>query len=280
VRADPATMPRVGTVGERLQSYNVEMAEVIGGTFWKPYGKDTAAIPGHQQATTPTATPVGLDPALFERRPPVNLSDSRFAQARGGAGTGLCAGQRNLGECRVPPRLAWPSSLIRPGGLQRRADGPAMGQRRRVRRGRGCGTGHIVCHRQRNPRREGDVDPGSGPALSRMHGVGWRQDRRCRIHERANLRRDGRRAERLRRSGVWARHRRLPAFPEAGRSQHDLSRPRFSRGARTIRVARPHAALRGSPGGRRPGVRRLLLPLLRSGLPTVRRSGPGCGDHG
>jgi heparanase len=58
-------MPRVGTVGERLQSYNVEMAEVIGGTFWKPYGKDTAAIPGRQQPTTPGATPVGLDPALF-----------------------------------------------------------------------------------------------------------------------------------------------------------------------------------------------------------------------
>jgi hypothetical protein len=71
-------MPRVGTVGERLHSYNVEMAEVIGGTFWKPYGKGTAAILGQQQATTRGATPVGLDPALFERRPPVSLSDSRL----------------------------------------------------------------------------------------------------------------------------------------------------------------------------------------------------------
>jgi hypothetical protein len=71
-------MSRVGTVGERLQSYNVEMAEVIGGTFWKPYGKDRAAISGRQRATTSAATPVGLDPALFERRPPVNLSDSRL----------------------------------------------------------------------------------------------------------------------------------------------------------------------------------------------------------
>jgi heparanase len=78
MRVDPATMPRVGTVGERLQSYNVEMAEVIGGTFWKPHGKDAAAIPGRQQATTPAAAPVGLDPALFERRPPADLSDSRL----------------------------------------------------------------------------------------------------------------------------------------------------------------------------------------------------------
>jgi hypothetical protein len=30
-------MPYVGTVDERFNSYNVEMAEVIGGTFWKPY---------------------------------------------------------------------------------------------------------------------------------------------------------------------------------------------------------------------------------------------------
>jgi hypothetical protein len=78
VRVDPATTPRVGTISERLQSYNVEMAEVIGGTFWKPYDKDAAAILGRQKATTPAATPVGLDPALFERRPAVNLSDSRL----------------------------------------------------------------------------------------------------------------------------------------------------------------------------------------------------------
>src|SRR5437763_9999473 len=33
-----ATMPRVATIDQRYQSYNVEMAEVIGGNFWKPYG--------------------------------------------------------------------------------------------------------------------------------------------------------------------------------------------------------------------------------------------------
>jgi hypothetical protein len=31
-------MPRLGTVDERFQSYNVEMLEVTGGRFWKPYG--------------------------------------------------------------------------------------------------------------------------------------------------------------------------------------------------------------------------------------------------
>ena len=31
------SMPLVGTVDERFQSYNIEMVEVIGGRFWKPY---------------------------------------------------------------------------------------------------------------------------------------------------------------------------------------------------------------------------------------------------
>jgi hypothetical protein len=37
VSLDPAKMPAVGTVDERFQSYNIEMVEVIGGRFWKPY---------------------------------------------------------------------------------------------------------------------------------------------------------------------------------------------------------------------------------------------------
>jgi hypothetical protein len=36
-RIDPASMRRIGTVDERFQSYNIEMVEVIGGRFWKPY---------------------------------------------------------------------------------------------------------------------------------------------------------------------------------------------------------------------------------------------------
>src|SRR3984893_6311245 len=39
----PASMARIGTVDQRFQSYNVEMVEVTGGRFWKPYGSDTSA---------------------------------------------------------------------------------------------------------------------------------------------------------------------------------------------------------------------------------------------
>ena len=33
----PASMVRIGTVDERFQSYNIEMVEITGGRFWKPY---------------------------------------------------------------------------------------------------------------------------------------------------------------------------------------------------------------------------------------------------
>jgi len=37
-------MARVGTIDDRYQSYNVEMLEVTGGKFWKPYGPELDAI--------------------------------------------------------------------------------------------------------------------------------------------------------------------------------------------------------------------------------------------
>ena len=43
VSLSPAAMPRIGTVDPRFQSYNIEMVEVIGGRFWKPYAKSGAA---------------------------------------------------------------------------------------------------------------------------------------------------------------------------------------------------------------------------------------------
>src|SRR6202795_950637 len=41
VSLDPGKMAAIGTVDERFQSYNIEMVEVIGGRFWKPYGSTT-----------------------------------------------------------------------------------------------------------------------------------------------------------------------------------------------------------------------------------------------
>src|SRR6185312_3417550 len=42
----PASMPRIGTVDDRFQSYNIEMVEITGGPFWKPYSQTSDAAPG------------------------------------------------------------------------------------------------------------------------------------------------------------------------------------------------------------------------------------------
>jgi hypothetical protein len=68
-------LPRVGQVGERFQSYNVEMAEVIGGRFGKPYGAgDDPGAPDSRAGTTLA----GMDPLLYRYRPLVDLSDARL----------------------------------------------------------------------------------------------------------------------------------------------------------------------------------------------------------
>jgi hypothetical protein len=46
----PAAMGRIATVDERFQSYNVEMVEVVGGRFWKPYASG-ASTPRPAPAT-------------------------------------------------------------------------------------------------------------------------------------------------------------------------------------------------------------------------------------
>jgi len=55
-------MARIGTVDQRFQSYNVEMVEVTGGRFWKPYG--------------PTASDARSD--LYAYRPPIDLTNARL----------------------------------------------------------------------------------------------------------------------------------------------------------------------------------------------------------
>jgi heparanase 1 len=82
VTVSPATMPHVATVDERYQSYNVEMAEVIGGKFWKSYAQKSDATQSNRQATGRSssggASQAGDDPNTFEARPPIDLTNARL----------------------------------------------------------------------------------------------------------------------------------------------------------------------------------------------------------
>jgi Glycosyl hydrolase family 79, N-terminal domain len=61
VLIDAAGLPRIGTVDKRFQSYNIEMVEVTGGRFWKPYEEPPAA------ATD-----------LYAYRPPIDLNNTKL----------------------------------------------------------------------------------------------------------------------------------------------------------------------------------------------------------
>ena len=73
---DPGKMTRLGTVDERFQSYNIEMVEVTGGRFWKPYSSQ--AKTAGQTAPQAGAPIAGLGSDLFEYRPPIDLGNSRL----------------------------------------------------------------------------------------------------------------------------------------------------------------------------------------------------------
>src|SRR6476620_9828624 len=77
----PSTMPSIGSVSERYQSYNVEMVEVTGGRFWKPYSPEPDRI---LQQLAPDAgapgadTPAGMNADLYQYRPPIDLDNARL----------------------------------------------------------------------------------------------------------------------------------------------------------------------------------------------------------
>lgn len=75
---NPSSMPAIGKVDARFQAYNVEMLEVTGGRFWKPY-KDLRATPERSaDAAKAGTTPGGMNPNLYQYRPPIDLANARL----------------------------------------------------------------------------------------------------------------------------------------------------------------------------------------------------------
>jgi len=60
----PARMPQIATVDARFQSYNVEMVEVTGGRFWRPYASGESAAQ--------------KNPELYSDRSPTDLANPRL----------------------------------------------------------------------------------------------------------------------------------------------------------------------------------------------------------
>jgi Glycosyl hydrolase family 79, N-terminal domain len=76
----PAELPAVGTIDERFQSFNIEMVEVTGGPFWKPYAAGDGLAKPQDKARS--AAPSRAD--LFAKRSPIDLRNpllKKFASA-------------------------------------------------------------------------------------------------------------------------------------------------------------------------------------------------------
>ena len=77
VKVTPSTMPRVATIDERFQSYNIEMVEVTGGRFWKPYDQPKDATKSATKEE-PSDKSAGEDQSRFQYRPPIDLTNPRL----------------------------------------------------------------------------------------------------------------------------------------------------------------------------------------------------------
>ncbi len=70
----PSRLPPIGTIDTRFQSYNIEMVEITGGWFWKPYASGAGMPP-------PAATELSSERSSADRfqvRPPIDLRSPRL----------------------------------------------------------------------------------------------------------------------------------------------------------------------------------------------------------
>jgi heparanase len=110
----PTTMKRIGIIDDRYQSYNVEMLEVTGGKFWKPYKEIESSVTPPSAAVGTKAqsgdTPSGMSADLYQYRAPLDLTNPRLramAKALGPAYmriSGTWANTTYFADTDTPPR--------------------------------------------------------------------------------------------------------------------------------------------------------------------------------
>jgi hypothetical protein len=170
----PASMARIGTVDQRFQSYNVEMVEVTGGRFWKPYGSDTSA--GSNR---------------YAYRAPIDLTNTRLRRLAAALApayvrvSGTWANATYFADSNVPPAappIGFNGVLTR---QQWQGGGRFLS--------RGPGTDRdFIRGKPGDSRRDLRMDTAAGIAPSRLYRVDRRPYRGSGVHERAQRRHDRR----------------------------------------------------------------------------------------
>ena len=93
----PDKMPRLATVDERFQSYNVEMAELTGGEFWLPYEK-LAQLEKTQASAGASGSAYD---AIRAPMPPIDLSNERLRKLTAALGPAYVRTSRRIGVVEV-----------------------------------------------------------------------------------------------------------------------------------------------------------------------------------
>lgn len=75
---NPAKLPAVGTIDKRFQAYNVEMVEVTGGRFWRPYKEIQGGSAAEGDTRGAASTPAGMRADLYQYRAPIDLGNARL----------------------------------------------------------------------------------------------------------------------------------------------------------------------------------------------------------
>ena len=128
-------------------------------------------------------TPAGMNPALYQYRPPIDLTNARLRKMAAALGPAYVRVSGTWANTTYFPNSASADTAPPPGfGACSRA--VARGHRLRAsheRRDR-----HVVRDRYRRARRERRVETRPRAPLGRVHARRRRQDRRSRAHERAH----------------------------------------------------------------------------------------------
>ena len=148
----PRSMPAIASLDERFLSYNVEMAEVVGGTFWKPYAAlDKSARASGEPASARADSPapafqIGQGSSMFEARPPVDLTESWLRKLADALGAGLRTRERHVGQFRLFRRPRWTLTVEAAEGISKRPDAGGVEGRCGFRTRSRCEDRHLFRH--------------------------------------------------------------------------------------------------------------------------------------
>ena len=166
----PASMTRIGTVEERFQAYNVEMLEVTGGRFWKPYKDLEAGSPTREKAPNAGTTPAGMNPDLYQYRPPIDLTNGRLRKLAAALGPTYV---RVSGTCKyyLLLRFGWAAAENTAERLQRCTYSRSVASSRRFLARRECKNHYFLRYQPRHSRCTGYLDPESSARVPFIYKI-------------------------------------------------------------------------------------------------------------